>query len=46
MTKASLVRVIATGEIVAVKPWSEDCFINRLGYEYTKKQIEFIRVIE
>lgn len=45
MIKASLVRVIATGEIVAVKPY-DFVFVTAKGTYYTKKQIEFIRVIE
>lgn len=45
MTKASLARVIATGERVAVKPYNF-IYVTAKGTYYNKKQIEFIRVIE
>jgi len=45
MIKASLVRVIATGEEVVVKPY-DFVFVTAKGTYYTKKQIQFIRVIE
>lgn len=45
MIKASTVRIIATGEIVDVKPYGF-VFVTAKGTYYTKRQIEFIRVLE
>lgn len=45
MIKVSLVRIIATGEVAQVKPFGF-VYITAKGNYYTKRQIQFIRVIE
>jgi hypothetical protein len=45
MIKTSIVRVIATGEIVAVKPY-DFVFVTAKGTYYTKRQIQFIKILE